>query len=97
MTDRDATEAVKWIATEIARLRSLTYQDLVQAEGRSEHRRKVTAGGRPLVLERQVFWDDEKKRTLRVIVDVWDPAKRVSRSIATDDFIRAPDGSFVDE
>jgi len=33
-----------------------------------------------------------------VIVDVWDPAKRVLvGSIVTDDFIRAPDGSFVGE
>jgi len=58
----------------------------------------MTADGKPLILETQVFWDDREKRNLRVIVDVWDPAKRVSfGSIAKDDFIRAPDGSFIDE
>jgi len=59
--------------------------------------RRVTTAGRPLVLETQVFWDDREKTNLRVMVDVWDPAKRVSGSIAKDDFIRAPDGSFVGE
>ena len=50
------------------------------------------------MLETQVFWDDREKTNLRVVVDVWDPAKRVSLgSIAKDDFIRAPDGSFVGE
>jgi hypothetical protein len=58
----------------------------------------LTAARKPLMLETQVFWDDREKTNLRVIVDVWDPAKRVSiGSIAKDDFIRAPDGSFVGE
>jgi hypothetical protein len=57
----------------------------------------VTAAGKPLMLETQVFWDDREKTNLRVMVDVWDPAKRVSIGIAKDDFIRAPDGSFVGE
>jgi len=56
-----------------------------------------TADGKTLVLEAQVFWDDGKRRNPRAIVDVWDPLQRMSRSIAKDDFIRAPDGSFVDE
>jgi hypothetical protein len=31
------------------------------------------------------------------MVDVWDPSKHISQSIVADDFIRAPDGSFVGE
>ncbi len=58
----------------------------------------TTSDGTLLILETQVFWDDDERTNLRVIVDVWDPSKRVSfGSIATDDFIRAPDGSFVGE
>jgi len=50
------------------------------------------------MLETQVFWDDREKTNLRVMVDAWDPARRISiGSIAKDDFIRAPDGSFVGE
>jgi hypothetical protein len=57
-----------------------------------------TTDGKSLVLETQVFWDDREQRNLRVLVDVWDPAKRVSfGSIASRDFIRAPDGRFVGE
>jgi len=46
-------------------------------------------------VETQVFWDDRERQDLRVMVDVWDPSKRLSRSIAKADFIRAPEGSFV--
>jgi hypothetical protein len=49
------------------------------------------------MLETQVFWDDREQRNLRVMVDVWDTSKRISRSIVIDDFIRAPDGSFIGE
>ena len=58
-----------------------------------------TAAEKDLVLETQVYWDDEReRRNLRVIVDIWDAGKRVSiGSIAKDDFIVAPDGSFVGE
>jgi len=91
-----AQEAAKWVATEIERLRNLSYDDLAGRRNQPEHRPMETADGKPLILETQVFWDDREQRNLRVIVDVWDPAKRVSLgSIAKGDFIRAPDGSFV--
>jgi hypothetical protein len=93
-----ADEAAGWVATEIVRLRNLSFDDLVRREHQPEHRPMETADGKPLILETQVFWDDRELRNLRVLVDVWDPAKRVSFvSIATDDFIRAPDGSFIGE
>jgi hypothetical protein len=98
MANPDAPEAAEWVAREIERLRSLSFGDLATRESQPEHRTKLTAAGTPLMLETQVFWDDREKTNLRVIVDVWDPAKRVSiGSIAKDDFIRAPDGSFVGE
>jgi hypothetical protein len=31
------------------------------------------------------------------MVDAWDRSKRISRTIVKEDFIRAPDGSFVGE
>ncbi len=67
-------------------------------EGAPVHRSFETPAGQPLILESQILWDDRREGNLRVIVDVWDPAKRVSfGSLAKDDFIRAPDGSFVGE
>ena len=90
-------EAATWVEAEIERLRALTYDDLLALEDQPEHRPMDTSAGKVLVRETQVFWDDRDRRNLRVMVDVWDPSKRVSRSIVKDDFIRAPDGSFVGE
>jgi len=93
-----AQEAAMWVATEIERLRSLSYDDLMRRQEQPEHRPVETSDGKRLILETQIFWDDRKRQNLRVLVDVWDPAKRVSLgSITKDDFIRAPDGSFVGE
>ena len=98
MPDPDAQEASDWVAREIERLRGLSFADLATLEGEPAHRPMLTAGGRSLMLETQVFWDDREKTNLRVMVDAWDPARRISiGSIAKDDFIRAPDGSFVGE
>jgi hypothetical protein len=98
MANPDAPDAAEWVAREIERLRSLSFEDLATLESQHEHRRRLTVAGKPLMLETQIFWDDREKTNLRVIVDVWDPAKRVSTgSIAKDDFIRAPDGTFVGE
>ena len=93
-----AQEAAAWVATQIERLRSLAYHDLAARRNQPEHRPMETADGKPLILETQVLWDDRDQRNLRVLVDVWDPAKRgFSGSIARGDFIRAPDESFVGE
>jgi hypothetical protein len=47
--------------------------------------------------EINVFWDEGEGGALRVMVDVCEPKPGVMRSIASDDFIRASDGSFVGE
>jgi hypothetical protein len=47
--------------------------------------------------ETQVFWDSGEPGALRVIVDVCEPSPGIVRSIASEDFIRAHDGSFVGE
>jgi hypothetical protein len=90
-------EAASWVANEIKRLRNLSYDDLLALEGQREHRTMEATDGTTLGLETQIFWDDRERQNLRVMVDVWDPSKRISRSIVTHDFIRAPDGSFVGE
>jgi hypothetical protein len=90
-------EAAAWVAIEIERLRSLSYDDLLALESQREDWTMETADGRTLGLETQILWDDRQRQNLRIMVDVWDPSKRISRSIVKDDFIRAPDGSFVGE
>jgi hypothetical protein len=98
MASAETGEAAEWVAREIERLRALSFEELTALVSKPEHRPTRTAAGELLMLETQVFWDDRGKTNLRVIVDVWDPARRVSfGSIASDDFIRAPDGSFLGE
>ena len=86
------------MADEIARLRTLDYADLLQLRGHAQHREMLSTSGDALILETQVFWDSKKDQTLRVIVDVWRPkSHRIIGSLAKEDFIRAPDGSFIGE
>jgi hypothetical protein len=92
-------EASAWVAAEVARLRALDYPELLRHQGHALHCEMLSCSGEVLVRETQVFWDDKKRQTLRVIVDVWRPKKRgiILGRRASDDFIRAPDGSFIDE
>jgi hypothetical protein len=89
--------AATWVAAEIARLRSLTYDDLLALQGLSEHQSMETDDRKTLGMESQVVFDDREQRNLRVLVDAWDASRLFSRSIARADFIKAPDGSFVGE
>jgi hypothetical protein len=87
------------VAAEIERLRALDYDELLRYEGKPLHCEMLTASGEVLIRETQVFWDDKQRGDLRVLVDVWRPSKRglIVSSLAKDDFIRSPHGSFVDE
>ena len=92
------THAREEVATEIARLRKLSNEDLAALIGRPLRRELQTADAKSLMLETQVFRDGLGRRNLRVIVKVWDPAKRcpIGR-VAKDDFVKASDGSFCGE
>jgi hypothetical protein len=89
--------AKEWIATEIARWRAMSYSELVEHEGEALHVERMDPRGKTWILETEFFWDDRRRKDIRVTVDVWDPDRRISRSVAIDAFIRAADGSFVDE
>jgi hypothetical protein len=98
--DREHHEAVPevWVAAQITRLRDMTYEELVPLVNTGEHYDVPVDDGRFLLAgEVHVFWDDPKKETgdLRVTVAIWNDAG--GRALASDDFIRAPGGSFVGE
>ena len=93
----EVEQAKEWIATEIARWRARSYSELVEHEGEALHVDKTDQRGKTWILETQFFWDDRRSKDIRVTVDVWDPDRRISRSVAIDAFIRAADGSFLDE
>jgi hypothetical protein len=97
---REQHEAVPetWVAAQIGRLRAMAYEDLLGLRDSPEHYEVPVDDGRfPLSGEVQVFWDDPGKAEgdLRVTVAIWNDAG--GRPLASDAFIRAPDGSFVGE
>jgi hypothetical protein len=65
----------RWVAVEIARLRALSYRELLALEGRQIDRELRATSGGALVMQTQVLRDDGRggERNLRVIVDVWWP------------------------
>jgi hypothetical protein len=98
LTDEDRAHVEAWVAEEVQRLRALSYDQLLQHEGQDLQSERLTPSGAYVMCETSVFWDDPDARTLRVFVEAtqtrsgWMPP-----SVAEDDFIRAPDGSFISD
>ena len=63
---------------------------------RPETREVSVSSGTVYQVETQAFWDSRKEGDLRVIVSVDDGGWRAWMPVS-EDFILAPDGSFVDE
>lgn len=91
---RLAAEAL--VAEETARVRRLAYDDLKTMVDKPIHAEAFMPDGEAVCLETQVMWDGRRGGDLRVIVDLWRPSAP-NPPLAKDDFIRSPDGSFVDE
>ena len=97
MSHPDEVESREWVETHINRLRSMSYVELLEFLDVPTHYRVESRTGRVLMGESQVFWDRGEEGPLRIMVDICEPKPGVVSSIASDDFIRAPDGSFIDE
>jgi len=90
-------EAKTILAEEIARYRQRSYQELLALLDQSESCERTAASGTVYQIQMQVFYDEEPKRTLRVVGMIDDGGLRTFISPLSDDFIIAPDGSFVGE
>jgi hypothetical protein len=77
-------------------LRQRSYQDLVSLIGHPQTKQLRGEDGKQYQLEAQVFWDGKKGADLRVMVAGDDGGWRAFMPLS-DDFIMAPDGSFVGE
>jgi hypothetical protein len=97
MRHPDEVEAREWVASEVRRLRSMSYDDLLVVLDDPIHYKVVSRTGKALMGETYVFWDSAEPGPLRVTVDICEPKPGMVRSLAYDDFIRAPDGSFIGE
>lgn len=98
----DEAEARTWVAAEIARLRSMSYSELLaQPLDAPAHHVFTSRTGSSLMGESVVFRDNSEEgregNPLVAIVSVDEPRPGVVTPIAQDSFIRRPDGSFVGE
>jgi hypothetical protein len=93
----DKAEARSVLAAELAPLRSASYSELVaRLLNHEESFERVGASGTRYAVEIRAFWDGEPQGNLRVRAMIDDGGWRAFIPVV-EDFIRAPDGSFVDE
>lgn len=83
------------LSKKIDALRGLSYDELLPFRTPRVENLETLSGDR-YQLEVEAFWDDKPKRTLRVTVSIDDGGWR-SFFPLSDDFIIAPDGTFVGE
>jgi hypothetical protein len=92
----DKVEAKEILAQQISRLRALEYSELCRLIKDPEQLEVTSESGAWYQLEIQAWWDDKSEHNLRVLVSIDDGGWRAIVPL-TDDFIIAPDGSFVGE
>ena len=91
----DRAEALAIAHAELAELREATYSQLVERlMDKREVVERVGSSGTRYHIEKQAVWDDKPNGNLRVIVSIDDGGRRAHSPLG-EDFIRAPDGSFV--
>jgi hypothetical protein len=80
----------------MARYRERTHAELAAAIGQPDIAEVRGVSGISYQIEIQVLWDDRKRRNLRVLGAIDDGGLRALRPLS-EDFIMAPDGSFLGE
>ena len=86
-------QLIELLKNEIARLKTLSYQDLLNYVDEVEAK-QVGTGKDFYQIEIQAFFDDKKKQYLRVVVNIDDGGWRAFFPL-TDDFIIIPTGEFI--
>lgn len=89
-------EATSLLSQELSRYRELPYAELFWLIDHSETFERTAPSGVIYQIEMQVFIDDVSRQTLRVLGSIDDGGWRALSPLC-DDFILAPDGSFVGE
>jgi len=92
----DKAEARSLLSQELSRYRGLPYAELFSLIDHSETFERTAPSGVTYQIEMQVFVDDESRQTLRVTGAIDDGGWRALAPLS-DDFILAPDGSFIGE
>jgi hypothetical protein len=92
----DNAEAKLLLRDELSRYRELPYAELFSLIDHGETFERTAPSGVTYQIETQVFVDDMSRQTLRVMGSIDDGGWRALSPLC-DDFILAPDGSFVGE
>jgi len=92
----DTKEAQPLLKARVNHLRAMSYHDLLGLLDKQTVTEVDGSSGHRYTIETSVFWDGAKDRDLRVVVSIDDGGWRAYAPM-TDDFIMAPDGSFVGE
>jgi hypothetical protein len=95
--DELRAEAVEILQQQVERLRRRSYEELCCDLDEPQAFEVESPSGRVFQLEVVTFWDDNRTRDLRVMVAIDDSMGCRIRDYLRDDFIMAPDGSFVGE
>lgn len=92
----DNTEATALLRIHLDAYRRWTYEELVTLLGKPQVVELRGASGATYQAEVQVHWDDRPGGAVRVLGSVDDGGWRAFKPLC-DDFIVAPDGTFVGE
>jgi hypothetical protein len=90
-------EALVILKEQIARLRELQYNELLEFLDNAISIEVVGSSGTHYQIEMEAIWDREPKSDLRVVVSIDDGSLLRSTFPLVDDFIVLPDGTFVGE
>ena len=92
----DKDEARSILAAHLATYRALSYEELAKRVDTVETAEVEAPSGEQYQLEVQFLWDGKRNGDVRVIGSVDDGGWRAFAPLPND-FIKAPDGSFVGE
>jgi hypothetical protein len=93
----DKQEARSLLTEQLATYRTRSYADLVAMIGRDDCVEITGPSGERYQVEFGVIWDNKPGGNVRVMLSIDDGTFRAAFSPLTDDFIKAPDGSFIGE
>ena len=97
LVEMNTVEAKSILENELSRYRKLSYGELLSLLDKAETFERSSPSGAVYQIEMQIFFDDNSNRTtLRVSGEIDDGGWRAFSPLC-DDFLIAPDGSFVDE
>ena len=89
-------EAKSILGRELSRYRGRSYSELLSLIDNVEAFERTSPSGVTYQIEVEVSFDDGSGRSLRVVAAIDDGGRRALKPLC-DDFIMAPDGSFVGE